>query len=400
MSRPLLALVMMVKDEAKNIRGVLEAAKPFIDRWAILDTGSTDGTQGIVREVLGDLPGALVEDSFTGYADTRNRVLALDEEALFSLMLSGDEYLRHGDKLREYLETHRDTDTDAIFINLALDDGMSRQARVLRTGSAWKYDDFDLGIHEVPVHPDPKAKVALSTGGHIDHIASNPIDRMNNIWENHIPLLRQALERNPKNGRALEFLIQSLEAFIPQPNEGDPEEPKRLANECVPLYQRRFELPFVNESQRRYFFMRFIDTCRIAEFYPPHILFGMANELCKADDNRPEAFFLRAAIGATVPGKTTNEVYDLAKEACIVSERVRAAGGLKDSSPWDMSTEWKAHRLAAIAAAHLAKKHPENMPLVRDHIAAGLAVGGPWMMFKGIADDGKIEAKVSLQENP
>lgn len=400
MSRPLLTLVMMVKDEGKNLRAVLNTVKDSIDRAVIVDTGSTDDTCEIARDALGDKC-AIFHEPWQGYAATRNRVLELaGTETVFTLMLSGDEYVRDGEKLREYLETQRDTDTDAIFLNLALDDGMSRQARVLRTGSAWRYDDFDLGIHEVPVHPDPKAKVALSTGGYIEHIASNPIDRMNNIWENHIPMLRQALERNPKNGRALEFLIQSLEAFIPHPNADDPDEPKRLATECVELYTRRFELPFSTEGQRRYFVMRFIDTARIAEFYPPEILLGMANELCKADGNRPEAFFLRAAIGATVPGKKTHEIYELAKEAATVAEKVRLGGGLNDSSPLDMSTEWKAHRLAAIAAAHLAKKHPENLPLVRDHIAAGLSVGGPWMMFKGIADDGKIEAKISLEENP
>ena len=43
--RPLLALTMIVKDEASSIEKVLRNAFQFVDRWIILDTGSTDGTQ-------------------------------------------------------------------------------------------------------------------------------------------------------------------------------------------------------------------------------------------------------------------------------------------------------------------------------------------------------------------
>ncbi len=44
-TRPLLCLTMIVKDEASSIRDVLLNVLPFVDRWLILDTGSTDGTQ-------------------------------------------------------------------------------------------------------------------------------------------------------------------------------------------------------------------------------------------------------------------------------------------------------------------------------------------------------------------
>ncbi len=43
--QPLLCLTMIVKDEASSIQAVLRNAFQFVDRWAILDTGSTDGTQ-------------------------------------------------------------------------------------------------------------------------------------------------------------------------------------------------------------------------------------------------------------------------------------------------------------------------------------------------------------------
>jgi glycosyltransferase involved in cell wall biosynthesis len=386
--RPLVSLVMMIKDEAKSLRGVLEAVKPFVDRWTIVDTGSRDDSCRIVKEVMVSVPGWLHHEQFRGYAATRNRVLDLDAQVTdpseFSLFLSGDEYLRDGAKLREYLETQRDTNVDCHFIRLALDMGMSMQARVLRTGSKWRYDDFDLGIHEVPVYPGgADAPKGASPGGYIEHVAADPIARMDNIWEKHIPLLRAALERNPKNERALEFLISSLESFLPHM---ETDECKDTVEECLELYRQRFELPFVCEEQRRIFVMRMIDTARLGDSFTPEELFIMADKLCQADASRPEPFFLRAVIASTCPSKLTSDVYSFAREATVVAEKVRGQGGLTNSSPLDMSTEWKAHRLAAIAAANLAKKYPENLSLAKDHIAAGLAVGGPWMAFKSILD--------------
>ena len=42
--RPLLEFVMIVKNEAKSIVETIESVKPWVDRWTILDTGSTDNT--------------------------------------------------------------------------------------------------------------------------------------------------------------------------------------------------------------------------------------------------------------------------------------------------------------------------------------------------------------------
>lgn len=42
--------------------------RPIIDHWTIADTGSTVGTQDLVRELLGDIPGDLHERPWRDFA--------------------------------------------------------------------------------------------------------------------------------------------------------------------------------------------------------------------------------------------------------------------------------------------------------------------------------------------
>ena len=74
--KPLLSLIMMVKNEACSLPAIYDSVKDIIDRYTIFDTGSTDGTVELIRQLFKDIPGDLVENAkFTDYGDTRNKVL-------------------------------------------------------------------------------------------------------------------------------------------------------------------------------------------------------------------------------------------------------------------------------------------------------------------------------------
>ena len=68
-------LCMIVKNEAPVIARCLENARPLISHWAIVDTGSTDGTQDIIRKQLADLPGKLCERPWKDFAHNRSDAL-------------------------------------------------------------------------------------------------------------------------------------------------------------------------------------------------------------------------------------------------------------------------------------------------------------------------------------
>ena len=48
---------MIVKNEAGSIAQTIESVKGCVDRYCILDTGSTDNTVQLIRESFGSTPG-------------------------------------------------------------------------------------------------------------------------------------------------------------------------------------------------------------------------------------------------------------------------------------------------------------------------------------------------------
>lgn len=402
MTRPLLSLCMIVKDEAKNIRAVLEAALPHVDWTTIVDTGSTDGTQDIAREVLGD-KGEVIDRPYENFRFdvARNDAMQLDasrvhlpdnKPAVFQLMLSADEYLRDGAKLREHLEQHRDSDVDCHWVKLIIDGARNYQARVLRTGSGWRYkSDLPMGLHEFPACDDPEAKSVGVPGAYIDHEVSDEEARLNNIWERHIPLLREHLEEHPLDERALTFLAQSYRALF---HFFDEQEKVRYAFEMMGLYLRRLALPTGIEAERNYIRLQFIDAAQYTSVYTPAELLRRAQELAADDPTRPEVALLVARLAMRV--LPALKVYELAAHAAKVAE---AAEGIDNSLSMSTDIAWKAHHLAAGIAKQMAKRLPEQTvklgdapettyrDLAREHVSAGMRAGGSWETFKAIVID-------------
>src|SRR3954465_6881029 len=75
---PRIGLCMIVKNEAHVIEACLRSMRPIIDFVLIDDTGSTDGTQDVVRRWLAaeNLPGLVFEEPWQDFATNRSLTLS------------------------------------------------------------------------------------------------------------------------------------------------------------------------------------------------------------------------------------------------------------------------------------------------------------------------------------
>lgn len=88
---PKIVLTMIVKNEAHVIERCIASVRPIIDAYLIVDTGSDDGTQEVIRRALADLPGEVVDRPWVDFAANRTEALELARPyGDYSLMIDAD----------------------------------------------------------------------------------------------------------------------------------------------------------------------------------------------------------------------------------------------------------------------------------------------------------------------
>ena len=94
MDSPTVALTLIMKNEAELIESCIESAMPFVDAVVILDTGSTDDSVARARKKIGEFPGTVVEQSWRGFAQSRNEALEVAHTySDYALMIDADSKL-------------------------------------------------------------------------------------------------------------------------------------------------------------------------------------------------------------------------------------------------------------------------------------------------------------------
>ena len=98
-----IGLCMIVKNEAHVIERCLMSVRPVISHWTIVDTGSTDGTQDIIRKskILRGVPGELHERPWRDFAANRNDSIELATgKTSHVLVIDADDILELAENFR------------------------------------------------------------------------------------------------------------------------------------------------------------------------------------------------------------------------------------------------------------------------------------------------------------
>jgi len=93
-----IGLCMIVKNESKLIRRCLASILPLIDYILVVDTGSTDGTQQVIRDFLAEkkIEGAVIDEPWRDFAYNRSFALAKLREVAsvdYAMIIDADDTL-------------------------------------------------------------------------------------------------------------------------------------------------------------------------------------------------------------------------------------------------------------------------------------------------------------------
>jgi hypothetical protein len=183
----------------------------LIDRWTILDTGSTDNTIEIIKEVLiGKKKGKLYQEPFIDFGASRNRCIELaGEECKFFLMLD-DTYIVRDNTNKEFFQMVRnDQYADSFSFYIKSDDVEYTSNRFVKTDR--KNIRYLFKIHEV-INPKNNMNVIIPIEDlHIDDFKTDYMqERTMNRKQLDLQLLFQEIEDDPDNPRHYYYVAQTF----------------------------------------------------------------------------------------------------------------------------------------------------------------------------------------------
>ena len=200
-SEPKLCLNMIVKNESEVICRCLESVKPLVDYWIIVDTGSTDGTQKIIREFMKDIPGELYERPWKNFGHNRNEALQLAKgKAEYVLFIDADETLH-------YTKDFKTPELKYDFFYITTEYGGTKyhRAQIIKNSLDWKW----VGVlHETVCCPTAASHEVIQ--GIYNFVRSDG-DRSKDPqkFQKDASLLEAALLEEPTNSRYVFYLAQS-----------------------------------------------------------------------------------------------------------------------------------------------------------------------------------------------
>lgn len=203
----LVHFTMIVKDAGPLFEKVLQNNLHNIDRWTILDTGSTDGTQEVIKRVLACKKGRLYEEPFVNFRESRNRCLDLAGKNCKYNMMLDDTYVVEG-KLRNFLNTIRsDQFADSYSLIIRSDDVEYSSNRITKSANGLRYI---FKIHEVIQQENNVNVIIPKTDSTInDYRADYMEKRTMNRKLYDLKLLFEMMEEEPNNPRHLYYIAQT-----------------------------------------------------------------------------------------------------------------------------------------------------------------------------------------------
>ncbi|HSX25977.1 MAG TPA: glycosyltransferase family 2 protein [Chlamydiales bacterium] len=196
-------LNMIVKNESQVIEKCLNSLKERIDYWVIVDTGSTDGTQELIRKFMKGVPGELHERPWVNFAHNRNEALALaKKKGDYTLFIDADEVL----VFDEGFKWPAPLDKDVYYMRVREIDAVEFiRGALIKNALDWKWVG---ALHEVIHCPDVKTYGHLEGVRNLCNTGKGARTQDPQKFAKDAKVLEDALKEEPDNERYVYYLAQ------------------------------------------------------------------------------------------------------------------------------------------------------------------------------------------------
>jgi tetratricopeptide (TPR) repeat protein len=207
-ARPAVCLNMIVRneahmrDDAHIIQKTLDSVAPFISSWVIVDTGSDDGTQELIRSHMARLgiPGKLFERPWRDFGHNRTEALDLAKgHGDYIWVIDADDILVGTADFSQL-------SADAYTLRYRQADQTGWRTQLFRDGLRWRYEGV---VHETPLCDDPYVAMRLEGEYHIEYRRLGTRGQDPQKYAADADLLLAEVERNPEDLRSVILLAQS-----------------------------------------------------------------------------------------------------------------------------------------------------------------------------------------------
>ncbi len=198
--KPSICLNMIVKNEAHCIASCLQSVKPFIDYYVISDTGSTDNTKNVIKQVLTDIPGEIKDHNWVDFSINRNLALAdARNKSDYILFIDADDQLVYNS-----LDVFNNITSPAHQIVFHQNDLRYSRICLISNNIAAQYKGM---VHEyLEIDNDILAPILKNT--YINFGYNNQFYNKDKYIKYNL-LLQQELKQDPNNKRAIFYLALS-----------------------------------------------------------------------------------------------------------------------------------------------------------------------------------------------
>ena len=219
---PTIGLSIIVKNESKVIERMLNSVYPILDYYHVVDTGSTDGTQDIIRNFFAEkgIPGEVVDRPWKNFEDARNAAVeGVKGKADFGFWIDADEQLIIEPSFN--LQMFKANLAQFMGANVTVHYGTQNYFRMqfFSANSQWRWYG---PVHEVLVNPDGHhvgiadgLKVLVTPDGN-----SWTSETQQQKYEGHAKILEDYVANDPnKDPRWVFYLAQSYRDAITPENQ-------------------------------------------------------------------------------------------------------------------------------------------------------------------------------------